>query len=31
MRHEIFNEPGREAVFEVMLEWLQEILRGEQT
>ncbi len=28
MRHEIFNEPGREAVFEVILGWLHEILRG---
>jgi alpha-beta hydrolase superfamily lysophospholipase len=28
MRHEIFNEPGREAVFEVILDWLHEVSRG---
>jgi len=28
MRHEIFNEPGREAVFDVILDWLHEVLRG---
>jgi lysophospholipase len=31
MRHEIFNEPGHEAVFEVILGWLHEILRGTQS
>jgi acylglycerol lipase len=30
MRHEIFNEPGREAVFEVILDWVQDRLRGTQ-
>lgn len=28
MRHEIFNEPGREAVYEVILDWLHEVSRG---
>jgi len=31
MRHEIFNEPGREAVFGVVLDWMDAVLRGTQS